>query len=80
MSLLLGLIHFKFLITDILFIFLFLSFLWFFTNYYSAMNLVILLYILSVMKFPMGDQFSYLFIKFSIIYLLKQFNVPILNY
>ena len=44
------------------------------------MHLVILLYILSVMKFSMGDQFSYLFIKFSIIYLLKQFNVPILNY
>ena len=44
------------------------------------MNLVVLLYILSIMKFPMGDQFSYLFIEFSIIYLLKQFNVPILNY
>ena len=76
-SLLLGFIHCKFLSTDILFIFyLFMGF----TNYYAAMHLVIVLYLLNVKKFHMGDQFLYLFIKFSIIDFLKHFNVPSLNY
>ena len=61
----------KYSITDILFICVFI-FLWFFTNYYAAMQLVIFLYLPSIMKiFFMGDQFLYLFIKFSIIYLLN---------
>ena len=46
--------------------------LWFFTNYSAAMQLVIFLYLPSIMKiFFMGDQFLYLFINFSINYLLN---------